>query len=153
METDISPPADQPQNLYLLPQRDRVISAFSDVGFTFSMGVPTPDKLMQYIGTTRDRLTTIQLIGPADRLDRAGILIGYPKNTPGLGTFQGKTMIVLVSLLIPGWVEAPRLVSQNLRQLIKRSPTQLVGPQQQQLTFSLVKKHAYLTLEIKWPRV
>jgi len=144
-------PAPSP-SLFTLPQRERVIAALTPVGFTFSMGVPTPDRLMQYIGTTRDQLTTIQLIGPADKLDRAGMLIGYPKNAPGLGTFQGKAMIILVSLLIPGWTDAPRLVAIALQNLYKKSPAHIDGPQHQRLTFNLAKKYAYLTMEIKWPR-
>lgn len=138
-------------NLFMLSQRDRVILAFEAVGFTFSMGVPTPDKLMQYIGTTRDRLTTIQLLGPADKLKRVGMLIGYPRGAPGLGTFQGKSMVVLVGLLIPGWTEGPRILAQQVNALLKKSPQHFIGPQGEKLHLELVKKHAYLALRVEWP--
>jgi hypothetical protein len=131
--------------------RDRVIQTLTPVGIAFGMAVPTERMEEQYIGTSRDRLTSIQLIGPADALHRCTMLLGIPQERRA-AHFQGKLIVVILALLIPEAPELQDVVGEAIPRLRKKSPIKIAGtPDHVNIELMHVRNQGYMAVRIQWP--
>jgi hypothetical protein len=138
--------------LYALPVVDRVIAALEPVGISFGVGAPTPDNLQNILGTTRDRFTLIQMIGPRDRLVRSEVLLTIPRNFQQVAQIQGRLLIVYIALVIPGWDDGPTTVGAAISKVRRHSPQVIYAPGEVKITLTY-RKRINLLLRIEWPKL
>lgn len=134
-----------------MTQRDTLISELTKYGLTFIPAAPTPGGLMQYIGTTASRMTTVQLLGPADRLVQIEALLGLPKDAHEIARFNGQLAAVLLGMALPTWKDAARWVGDAASKTHKRSPlkTEHDGVA---VALEYRKRQGTVVMRITWPQ-
>ncbi len=153
---EVSPPDENDlrpdPGLFALPVRQRVVGALTPIGFQFGTGAPTPDGYPNLLGMTRDRLILIQLAGYDDKLAWAEVLLTIPKRYEKIARFQGKILIVALSLMIPGWGDGPTIVGAAINRVRKKSPQVIHAPGEVEIRLTY-RKQSSLLLRIQWPKL
>ena len=136
--------------MYAQPMRERLIGVLEPLGFEFGVGVPTSDGHLQYLGFTRDRLESVQVVGESDALQRVIVLCRIPSpEMKQRGSFQGKLMIVVASLICPDWLALPEAIGSMIPRLVKKSPITLYGQRGRKITLSFTRKTGFIALKIE----
>lgn len=130
--------------------RDAIIAALTEAGLTFAPAAPVREQ-MQYIGTTRNRLTTVQLLGSADRLTRIEALLGVPRDVPSVARFNGQLAAVLLRLALPAWDDGAAWFADAAKKIGRRSPL-TVYAEGATMTLEYRKRQGVLVLKINYPK-
>lgn len=130
--------------------REAIIAALTDAGLIFAPAAPVREQ-MQHIGTTRNRLTTVQLLGSADRLARIEALLGVPRDLPAVARFNGQLAAVLLRLALPAWDDGAAWFAGAAQRIAKRSPL-TVYAEGATVTLEYRKKQGVLVLRIDYPK-
>ena len=83
-----------------------------DVGFTFE-SVPLADGRERLMGTSRDGLAFLDLIGPSHNLSKVTVVITVPSDAPDVRLLNAAYLLGLMSLAVPDWADGVDWVNDN----------------------------------------
>ena len=89
-----------------------------DIGFVFESS-PLFDGTPRTLGESPDGIAIVELIGEADNLSKAYILIGLPNDNPGALALNAVYLLGFPINVVPGWSDGTTWVSDNLETAIQ----------------------------------
>jgi len=121
----------------------------SEIGFTFesSSSVASQPRVM---GTSRNRLATIELIGPSSELVSASILIGIPNDDTQARNLNVAYTLGFIKHAAPEWIDGPTWFNDQIVAMANGASTEASTTfSDKQATLNVIKEMGIFTLTIK----